>query len=125
MVVQSRPQLVKQTLVDMEERFPALRRYSDAQRERTAEDLAHIVDFLATALYVDDADLFTDFVVWTADILEARRVPVRSLTVGLDLLGEQLHDFPRATALLRAGAAAVTDRPARSARPVPDPEITA
>ncbi|GGY99617.1 cobalamin B12-binding domain-containing protein [Streptomyces poonensis] len=121
MVVQSRPQLVKQTLVDMEERFPALRRYTEAQRERTAEDLAHIVDFLATALYVDDAGLFTDFLTWTAGILEARRVPARSLLVGLDLLGGQLHDFPRATALLHAGTAAVTARPVRSA---PDPEIT-
>ncbi|WP_320782826.1 B12-binding domain-containing protein [Streptomyces sp. CRN 30] len=122
MVVQSRPLLVKQTLVDMEERFPALRRYSDAQRERTAEDLAHIVDFLGTALYVDDADLFTDFITWTAEILEARRVPVRSLLIGLELLTDQLHDFPRATALLRAGTAALAARPVR---PAPEPEITA
>ncbi|GAA2252708.1 cobalamin-binding protein [Streptomyces ruber] len=122
MVVQSRPQLVKQTLVDLEERFPPLRGYTDAQRERTAEDLAHTVDFLATALYVDDARLFTDFVTWTADILEARRVPARSLLLGLDVLGEQLHDFPRAGALLREGGAAVATR---SDRPVPDPETSA
>ncbi|MFJ3336279.1 B12-binding domain-containing protein [Streptomyces sp. NPDC086766] len=107
MVVRSRPQLVKQTLVDLEERFPAMASYDDAQRERTAEDLAHIVDFLAAALYVDDAELFANFLTWTADILTARKVPAHSLVLGLDVLGRQLRDFPRASSLLEQGAAAL------------------
>lgn len=94
MIVRSRAQLVKQTLADLEDAFPAAREYSEAQRERTAEDLAHIVDFLATALYMDDAGIFTDFLTWTASILEARDVPARSLTIGLDLLAGRLRDFP-------------------------------
>lgn len=76
----------------MEERWPAMRSYTPAQRERTAEDLAHIVDFLATALYVDDAALFTTFTTWTADILTARRVPAGGLRLGLDILADQLRD---------------------------------
>ncbi|MEV7416220.1 cobalamin B12-binding domain-containing protein [Streptomyces sp. NPDC089919] len=120
LVVQSRAQLVKQTLVDLEGRFPAARGYSEAQRERTAEDLAHIVDFLATALYLDDAELFTGFLTWTADILGARKVPARSLTAGLELMAGQLHDFPRASALIRHGTTALRERPARLA-PVPGP----
>ncbi|MEU8587509.1 cobalamin-dependent protein [Streptomyces sp. NPDC048664] len=111
MLVRSRAQLVKQTLVDLENRFPPLRAYTDAQRERTAEDIAHIVDFLATALYVDDPDLFTTFATWTADILQARHVPARSLLAGLDLLAAQLHDFPRALGLIHRGADALGDRP--------------
>ncbi|MFF8593960.1 B12-binding domain-containing protein [Streptomyces sp. NPDC015220] len=118
MVVQSRPQIVKQTLVDLEARFPAMRGYSDAQREHTAEDIAHIVDFLATALYVDDAEIFTAFLAWTAGILEARHVPARSLVTGLDILAGQLRDFPRTVRLIRQGAAVLDDRPAR---PVPGP----
>ncbi|MGW4560932.1 cobalamin B12-binding domain-containing protein [Streptomyces sp. NPDC004561] len=118
MVVQSRPQLVKQTLVELESRFPAMRGYDDAQRERTAEDIAHVVDFLATALYVDDSDLFTGFLDWTADILEARRVPARSLVTGLDILAGQLRDFPRSTNLIHEGTAVLGERPARS---VPGP----
>ena len=39
-----------------------MREYTDLQREHTAEDLAHIVDFLATALYTGDAELFTGFI---------------------------------------------------------------
>ncbi|GGT15642.1 cobalamin B12-binding domain-containing protein [Streptomyces chromofuscus] len=122
MVVQSRPRLVKQTLIDLENRYPAMSGYSDAQRERTAEDIAHIVDFLATALYVNDADLFTTFLTWSADILEARHVPAHSMVMGLDVLADQLRDFPRAVALLHESSAALSER---SVRPVPGPDTRA
>ncbi|MFE0508833.1 B12-binding domain-containing protein [Streptomyces sp. NPDC058964] len=115
LVVQSRPQLVKQTLAGLEARFPAMRGYSEAQRERTAEDIAHIVDFLATVLYVDDPDLFTTFLTWTAGILEARHVPAQSLVSGLDVLAGQLRDFPRALDLIKQGTAALGERPTRPA----------
>jgi methanogenic corrinoid protein MtbC1 len=109
LVVGARPRLVARTLADLAERFPAVRDYDDDQRERTAEDLAHIVDFLGAALYVDDADLFTGFLTWTAEILAARGVPARSLLPALDLLTEQLHDFPRARRLLKEGAAVLQE----------------
>lgn len=111
-VAQSRPRLVKQVLTDLDSRFPAMRGYSDAQRERTAEDIAHLVDFLVTALYLDDASLFTDFLTWTAGILEARGVPAHSLVTGLRILADQLHDFPRSLGMIEAGTDAVEgDRP--------------
>ncbi len=105
MVVRGRSRLVKQVLADLESRFPAMRDYSDAQRERTAEDLVHILEFLATALYLDDAEVFTEFLSWTSEVLEARGVPSRSLLTGLDILAEQLHDFPRALRVVHEGAA--------------------
>ncbi|MBL1104325.1 cobalamin-dependent protein [Streptomyces sp. 5-8] len=120
-VAQSRSRLVRQALTGLENRFPALRAYGDAQRERTAEDLAHIVDFLATALYVDDSALFTTFLCWTADVLEARRVPAHPVATALAVLGESLRDFPRALGLLADGTAALADRPLRPA-PGPDTE---
>ncbi|GAA3132594.1 hypothetical protein GCM10017687_55700 [Streptomyces echinatus] len=122
MVAQSRPVLVKQTLADLEARFPAMRGYDDAQREHTAEDLAHIVDFLTAALYVDDPGIFTAFLTWTADVLEARHVPARSLLLGLEILAGQLREFPRTLGHLREGSAAVLDRPTR---PVPGPHLPA
>ncbi|MFI7382857.1 B12-binding domain-containing protein [Streptomyces sp. NPDC049813] len=108
LVGQGRRQLVKQTLTDVEEAFPPMRSYSDAQRERTAEDIGHIVNYLVTALYVDDADLFTTFVGWTAGILEARRVPPQSLLPAVDSLLHQLKDFPRATGILSAARSTLT-----------------
>ncbi|MFF5028739.1 cobalamin B12-binding domain-containing protein [Streptomyces collinus] len=122
MVVRSRAQLVKRTLVELDARFPAMRGYSDAQRERTAEDIAHVVDFLSTALYVDDPDIFTTFVTWTADILEARKVPAHSLATGLEILAGELRDFPRSVHLVKLGVAALHDR---STPPVPGPGIRA
>jgi methanogenic corrinoid protein MtbC1 len=115
LIVRSRARLVRQTMADLEDAFPAARDYSDAQRERTAEDLAHILDFLATALYMDDGALFTDFLTWTAGILEARGVPARSLTAGLDLLAERLRDFPRTRCLIGEGTTALHGRPAADA----------
>ncbi|WP_406010956.1 cobalamin B12-binding domain-containing protein [Streptomyces sp. NBC_00637] len=103
-VRRSRTVLVRQSLAAMEDRWPAMGSYSTAQRERTAEDLAHIVDFLATALYVDDGALFTRFTSWTADILTARRVPAAGLGLGLDILADQLRDYPRALGFLKAAA---------------------
>ncbi len=85
-----------------------MRDYDDAQRERTAEDLAHIVEFLATALYLDDDELFTWFTTWTAEILRARGVPARSLLPALDLLTRELKDFPRAVRMLAAASHILT-----------------
>jgi methanogenic corrinoid protein MtbC1 len=102
MVSRTAGQLVKAVFTGLDDRYPAMRSYSEDQRSRTAEDIAHIVEFLATALYVDDDDLFTAFIGWTGDILAARGVPATSLLPALGLLGAELRDFPRATRLVAA-----------------------
>ncbi|MEO3758947.1 cobalamin B12-binding domain-containing protein [Mycobacterium sp. B14F4] len=95
-------QLVKATVDDLADLFPAMRTYTDLQRQHTTEDIAYIVDFLATAIYTDDDELFTNFITWTASILEARRVPAASLHPALDLLAAQLQNLPRAQRMLHA-----------------------
>ncbi|RDI21513.1 methanogenic corrinoid protein MtbC1 [Lentzea flaviverrucosa] len=92
--------LVRSVYRGLEERVPAMRSYSDEQRQHTAEDLAHIVDYLATALYVDDDALFRDFLEWTGAVLNARGVPAQVLEPALELLAAQLRDFPRAQRML-------------------------
>ncbi|MFJ4716328.1 B12-binding domain-containing protein [Streptomyces sp. NPDC088785] len=115
-VKRSKRQLVKQTFVDLEEAYPPMTGYSDIQRDRTAEDLDHIVTYLATALYVDDAELFTSFIAWTADILAARGVPAGGLVPALHSLARQLTDFPRARHILaRARAILTVPRPGQPA----------
>lgn len=111
MVSRSAAQLVKSTLAELEDRFPAMRAYSPLQRQHTVEDIAHIVDFLTVSLYTDDDALFTDFVTWTADILAARGVPAVSLSPALDLLAAQLHEFPRSQRLLRSANDALVASP--------------
>ncbi|AWE53998.1 MULTISPECIES: cobalamin B12-binding domain-containing protein [Streptomyces] len=113
LVTRARRQVVRSTLAGLEERVPAMRDYSEEQRERTAEDVLHIVEFLACALYTDDSSLFTGFLDWTADILEARRVPARVLDPTLELLQGELKDFPRTLGLLAEGRDTLRRRAAR------------
>ncbi|MDI9835364.1 cobalamin-dependent protein [Streptomyces sp. KAU_LT] len=119
LVTRARRQLVRNTLAGLEERLPAMRAYSEAQRERTAEDVMHIVEFLTCSLYTDDSSLFTGFLDWTADILEARQVPARVLDPALVLLQEELKDFPRTLGLLDQGRDTLRRRDTRPSVPGP------
>ncbi|MFE2117780.1 B12-binding domain-containing protein [Streptomyces microflavus] len=111
LVARNGASLVRSVFTALEVDFPAMRSYSELQRERTAEDLAHIVGFLATALYLDDEELFTGFITWTAQILEARGVPAHSLPPALNLLARELMDFPRAARILHAATRTLTFNP--------------
>ncbi|MEU9735099.1 cobalamin B12-binding domain-containing protein [Streptomyces sp. NPDC048002] len=104
LITRNRPALVKQTLHGLEERYPPMRSYSPDQYDRTAEDIGHVLDFLATALYFDDRDIFQRFVTWTGQILTVRRVPAASLGLALSVLAAQLHEFPRAESFLSEAA---------------------
>ncbi|MEU6313309.1 cobalamin-dependent protein [Streptomyces sp. NPDC047014] len=115
LVARSRPRLVRSVFKELEGAFPAMRGYTEVQRERTAEDLSHIVEFLAAALYTADEELFSGFLLWTAGVLDARGVPAASLVPTVRLLERELQDFPRATATLRAGAACLTRTPLTAA----------
>jgi methanogenic corrinoid protein MtbC1 len=117
MVSASAPRLVRTTVGELEKYVPAMATYSELQRQHTRADIAHIVDFLATALYVDDDELFTGFMTWTADVLGARGVPVDSLLPTLELLGAQLQDFPRTQRLLDAA------RTVLACRTPPNPRV--
>lgn len=117
MVSRTAPQLVKATIAEVENRFPAMRSYTEQQRQHTAEDIAHIVDFLATALYVDDESLFTGFITWTGEILAARGVPAGSLQPALESLQDQLVEFPRTQRFLNAASLAL-GHPAADMEPI-------
>lgn len=107
MVSAAKAKLVRTTVGELQERFPPMKAYTEQQRQHTSEDVAHIVDFLATALYTDDDDLFSNFLTWTAGVLSARGVPADALEPTLDLLAAQLRDFPRTQRLLDAAGTAL------------------
>jgi methanogenic corrinoid protein MtbC1 len=104
-VVRHRGDLVSTALVRLAAAYPPVSGYDQRQHDATAEDLGHVVDFLAAALYVDDAQIFTDFVEWTSAVLEAREVPPVALQIGLMLVRDQLRDYPAAIAVIDAGVA--------------------
>ena len=102
-VVRSRGELVRTALEKLAATYPPMAAYDQRQHDATVEDLGHVVDFLGASLYVGDQTVFTDFVAWTAAVLEARGVPPVALQVGLRLVKEQLRDFPTASATIEAG----------------------
>jgi hypothetical protein len=102
-VVRQRATLIGTAWQRLAAAYPDAAGYDQRQQDATAEDLGHVVDFLAAALYVGDDRIFTDFVEWTAAVLRARGVPAPAFAVGLRLVRDQLHDFPTARACLDAG----------------------
>jgi methanogenic corrinoid protein MtbC1 len=104
-VVRRRPALIGTAMGRLATDHPAVRDYDQRQIDATAEDMGHIVDFLAAALYVSETQIFTDFVDWTHGVLAARGVPPAALRSGLDLIRDQLRDYPTALAVLDAGLA--------------------
>ncbi len=71
---------------DLARRFTAISTYDTTQLTRTREDLAFIVRFIAAAQLVDDPVVFTDFLDWLAQLLDARGVPMAALAAGLQSL---------------------------------------
>ncbi|MBO4208809.1 cobalamin-binding protein [Micromonospora echinofusca] len=106
-----RAELIESGLADLRERVPAVGAYTPAQVDSTTADLGYIVDFLAAALYVDDAGLFTEFVDWLVGILAGRGVPSAAVVRTLEHFAGLLRDFPRAGRFLAEGRA-VAEAPA-------------
>ncbi|MEU5384002.1 cobalamin B12-binding domain-containing protein [Kitasatospora cineracea] len=116
LVGRSARELVAGVMAALEREHPAVRAYTPLQREHTLDDLAHIVEHLAVALYTGDPELFTAFTGWTGQVLRARSVPDTLLGFALTSLREQLRDLPRSVAVLTAALS-----PALAAPPSADP----
>jgi methanogenic corrinoid protein MtbC1 len=107
-IVRQRGDLIGTAMRRLAVAYPPMGEYDQRQVDSTVEDLGHIVDFLAAALYVGDEQVFTDFVGWAAEVLAARGVPAPALKIGLLLYRDQLHDYPTSLAMLDAGLARLT-----------------
>jgi methanogenic corrinoid protein MtbC1 len=107
-IVRQRGDLIGTAMRRLAVAYPPMGGYDQRQLDSTFEDLGHLTDFLATALYVGDEQVFTDFVCWTVDVLAARGVPPPALKIGLLLYRDQLHDYPASLAMLDAGLARLT-----------------
>ncbi|MFJ1755501.1 B12-binding domain-containing protein [Kitasatospora sp. NPDC088134] len=112
LVSRSSRELVGTVMTALEREFAPVRAYTELQREHTLDDLGHILDHLAVALYTGDADLFTAFTDWTREVLLARSVPDTFLVFALTALRHQLRDLPRSVAVLTAAAARPAGAPA-------------
>jgi methanogenic corrinoid protein MtbC1 len=69
--------------------------------EELADDLGHLVDFLAAAVFVDDPTLFDGFVSWVGSVAIPSGLHAEEVGPALDALAAALADSPRTVGLLR------------------------
>lgn len=74
----------------------------DARSEELADDLGHLVDFLAAAVFVDDAHLLDEFLRWVGTVVVPRGLGADEVGPALDALAAQLRDSPRTHGFLTA-----------------------
>jgi MerR family transcriptional regulator, light-induced transcriptional regulator len=70
--------------------------------EELADDLGHLVDFLAAAVFVDDPTLFDGFVSWVGSVSIPSGLHAEEVGPALDALAAALADSPRTVGLLRS-----------------------
>lgn len=80
--------LVEAAYRGLGERFPDLAGYSPWQIERTREDIAYHLRYLASAVMVADDRVYLEMVAWLVDLLAARGVPARAVELTIELLAE-------------------------------------
>ncbi len=83
--------LVALCLSSMMERMPVMTTYSPAQLDSTRTDIDYILEFLRTAVDLDDARIFDTFVAWLAGVLTSRNVPPTVLAGSLQIIGDVLE----------------------------------
>lgn len=97
-----RDQLVDRALGRLRGRLPTMADLDDRQLVHTRRDLDYTLQFLETAMLVDDPSLVVDYVTWLDQLLVNRGLPAHVLPVSLEVLGEVLGDeLSRARAMLR------------------------
>ena len=98
----SRPEIVSAAMTELRRIWPAMAALSPRQLTSTAEDLAHIVDYAATAALTADPRVFTDFLEWLVGVLAARGVPVGAVRLGLTALRAVSGGCPAVSDILRS-----------------------
>jgi methanogenic corrinoid protein MtbC1 len=79
-------------------------RAGDTPGEELIDDLGHLVDFLAAAVYVGDPVLLARFVGWIASVTVPRGLTAAETGPAIEELADRLGDSPRTVALLRSDA---------------------
>jgi methanogenic corrinoid protein MtbC1 len=75
-----------------------------AVSEELADDLGHLVDFLAAAVYVDDPSLLARFLRWVGSVTVPHGLGGAEVEAAIAELATRLGDSPRTVALMRSDA---------------------
>lgn len=88
---QVRRELVDEVEAALEQRWPDMRGYDDAQRARTREDLDYLIGFLEAACLTGDVGLLRDYLDWLVAVLTVRGVPAAVLGPTMAAVVESLR----------------------------------
>jgi hypothetical protein len=105
MIALRRAEIVDSAMIELASVWAPMRNLDRWQLARTAEDLGHILDFIAAAVLLDDPRVFAEFVDWLIVLLGARGVPAEVVDLGLRAL---LSAVPAELTAARDVLAAVT-----------------
>jgi methanogenic corrinoid protein MtbC1 len=86
------------------------------------DELGHLLDYLAAAVFVGDTEPFLDQVDWQLRLLADRRVPAPPLRAVLRAVRSELHDFPFAQSCLDQALGAVEASLEAGPHPGPAPD---
>jgi methanogenic corrinoid protein MtbC1 len=81
-----RDELVDAAVAILAKSLPAYAKYTQAQRDRTREDLVFILRFAEAALLVDDDRIFAEFLAWLDVLLTERGLPAGTLAISLQMI---------------------------------------
>ncbi|SHM77793.1 Methanogenic corrinoid protein MtbC1 [Cyclobacterium lianum] len=69
------------------------KKYGDAGRDRCQEDACYHLEFLAEALAMDHPEIYGNYILWAAGMLEARKISRYDLEVNLIYIERVLQEF--------------------------------
>lgn len=104
-----RSDLVARAMGRLRQQLPSMADLDRRQQDHTRRDLDYTLQFLETALLVDDRSLFDEYVAWLGSLLAHRGLPPHVLPTSLAVLTQVIDaDRPRSQRML-AEAQAPTD----------------
>lgn len=105
-----RSDLVERAMGRLHRQLPFMADLDQRQQDHTRRDLDYTLQFLETALLVDDPSLFGDYITWLGSLLTHRGLAAHVLPTSLEVLSQVIDgNHPRSQRMLSA-ARATTDR---------------
>ncbi|MGK2861433.1 MAG: cobalamin B12-binding domain-containing protein [Chitinophagaceae bacterium] len=74
------------TKIHFEEKPELEIRYGNVGREKSIQDVAYHVSYLAEAIRSESEDIFNSYIVWSSSVLNSRNVPIETLIDNLYML---------------------------------------
>ena len=103
MLVRQRPELLEHLMRELTGLLDALRGGAGREHEEAAEFLGGLLDYLAAAVFVEDARVFTGQLAFAWSYLTARNADTGCLAAAVEVLTDRLRGSPRILDKLSAG----------------------